>query len=206
MATSTVSKVVELFGVKETPRNARDRLLDTAINLFYHHGFNAIGLDRVLAETGVTKTTFYKHFESKDDLVVAAIRKRDEWEAKAWRRAIRKLAGDDPKKQLLGMFDVLDLWFNDPSFGGCIFINAAAEFPDPNDPAHQAAAAHKKRNREDILALAHKANLRDPEAFADLYITILEGTLVMRHVHGRNDAARSTRPVIENLIHQHEQP
>src|SRR5687768_4545275 len=101
----------ELFGVRSVPRNARDRLIDTAIDLFYQHGFHAVGLDRVIAETGVTKTTFYKHFESKDDLIVAAIERRDAWESRAWERAVRKLAGPDPRAQLLAVFDVMDAWF-----------------------------------------------------------------------------------------------
>lgn len=190
----------ELFGVRAAPKNARDRLLDTAIDLFYTHGFHVVGLDRILAETGVTKTTFYKHFESKDDFVVAAIERRDAWEARAWNRAVKKLAGNDPRKQLLAMFDVLDLWFNTPEFGGCIFINAAAEFPDPRDPAHLAAAAHKIRNRAQFRDLAKKAGLTDPETFADQYTALVEGTLILRHVHHRNDAARISKPMVENLL------
>jgi AcrR family transcriptional regulator len=174
-----------------------------AIDLFYAHGFHAIGLDRIIAETGVTKTTFYKHFESKDALVIAAIRMRDDWETRAWNRAVRKLAGNDPRRQLLAVFDVLDLWFNEPSFAGCLFLNAAAEFADPREPAHQAAAAHKKRTRDDWCALARRAGAVDPETFADLYTALFEGTLIMRHVHGRNDAARITRPMIERLIGEH---
>jgi AcrR family transcriptional regulator len=195
--------VAELFGVRDEPRNARDRLLDRAIDLFYSHGFHAIGLDRIIDETGVTKTTFYKHFESKDDLLVAAIKRRDDWEFKAWEQAVIARAGRDPRAQLLAFFDVLDLWFNAPEFGGCIFINAAAEFPDPRDPVHQAAAAHKRRTRDLIRDLARAAGLRDHESFADVYTTLMEGTLILRHVHNRNDAARLTRPVIEKLIGEH---
>lgn len=193
----------ELFGVREPPKNAKDRLLDTAIDLFYANGFNAIGLDMILDETGVTKTTFYKHFESKEDLVVAALRKRDEWEANAWRRAVKQLAGDDPRASLLAIFDVLDMWFNDPSFGGCLFINAAGEFPDPRDPVHKVAAEHKHRAREEYRDLAKAAGARHADAFADLYTALVEGVLVLRHVHGRNDAARLTRPLVERLIDEH---
>jgi AcrR family transcriptional regulator len=190
----------ELFGVRRPAGNAKERLLDKAIDLFYQHGFHAVGLDRIIDETGVTKTTFYKHFESKDDLVVAAIRRRDEWESEAWNRAVRKLAGDDPRGQLLAVFDVLDAWFNDPAFGGCIFINAAAEFADPRDPAHQAAAGHKKRNRDEWRDLARRAGAADAEAFADRYTALVEGALVMRHVHGRDDAARFMKPMVQMLI------
>jgi AcrR family transcriptional regulator len=193
----------ELFGVRSVAKNGRDRLIDKAIDLFYAHGFHAVGLDQVIAEAGVTKTTFYKHFESKDDLIVAAIARRDEWETAAWDRAVRKLAGRDPRKQLLAVFDVLDAWFNDPSFGGCIFLSAAAEFADPRDPAHQAAAAHKRAARDGWRALAHRAGVTDCDVFADLYTALVEGTLIMRHVHGRNDAARFVKPMVERLVDQY---
>src|SRR6185295_10175921 len=100
----------DLLGNRAVPKNARDRLINTAIDLFYTHGFHVVGLDRILDETGVTKTTFYKHFDSKDDLVVAAIKRRDEWETAARNRAVKKLAGNDPRRQLLAIFDVLDQW------------------------------------------------------------------------------------------------
>ena len=190
----------ELFGVRAKPRNARDRLLDSAIDLFYANGFHTIGLDAILDETGVTKTTFYKHFESKEDLIVEALRRRDAWEMKAWRRAMRKIAGDDPRKLLLAVFDVLHLWFNDPDFGGCMFINAAAEFPDPRDPVHQAAVEHKRNTRDFYRDLAARGGAREPETFADIFTTIFEGTLILRHVHHRNDAARLARPMVEKLI------
>ena len=190
----------ELFGVREVPKNARGRLIDTAINLFYVNGFHAIGLDRIIDETGVTKTTFYKHFDSKEDLIIAAIQTRDAWESAAWDRAVREMAGDDPRSQLLGYFDVMDIWFNDPSFGGCMFINAAAEFPDPRDPIHQEAAKHKVNTRNQFRDLAQRAGATEPEMVADLYSTVFEGTLIMRHVHHRNDAARVTRPMVEQLL------
>ncbi len=192
--------VAELLGAPMEVRNARDRLLITAIDLFSKHGFHAVGLDRVIAETGTTKTTFYKHFESKDDLVLKAVEARDAWEARAWSRAVRRMAGDDPRAQLLGLFDVFDLWFNDADFTGCLFINSAAEFPNPHDPVHKAAAEHKRKNRDVARDLAAAAGARDPETFADVYTMLVEGTLVLRQVHDRDDAARVARPVVEKLL------
>ncbi len=90
--------------------------------------------------------------------------------------------------------------FNDPIYGGCIFINAAAEFPDPRDPVHQIAAEHKRKTRDGFELLARQASLKDPGSFADLYTTIFEGTLILRHVHGRNDAAKQAKGFIEQLI------
>jgi len=193
----------ELFGVPDKPRNARDRLVAKTIDLCYTSGFNAVGLDRILTEAGVSKTTFYKHFDSRDDLLVEAVRQRDRWETEAWRRAVKQIAGDDPRDQLLGYFDVLDVWFNDPEFGGCAFINSAAEFPNPHDPIHQAAASHKRAARDSFRDLASAAGAKDAETFADHYTLLMEGALILRQVHGRNDAARVARTAVERLLADH---
>ena len=192
----------ELFGLPPAPKNGRARLIAAAVDLFYSHGINAVGIDQVIERAGVTKTTFYKHFDGKDDLMVAAVRHRDEWESEAWDRAARKLAGDDPAKQLLAAIDVIDAWFNDPDFNGCMFLNTAAEFPNPHDPVHKAAAAHRKRARDyrRDLALAAGADARTADAFVDCYTALIEGALVMRQTDGRNDAARVVRPAVEQLI------
>lgn len=192
--------VAELFGLPKPPATGRGRLVHVAIELFYSHGFQAVGVDQILAAAGVTKTTFYKHFESKDDLVVAAIQQRDQWEMQAWTQAVQKLAGDDPKDQLLAFFDVLDVWFNAPDFRGCQFINAAAEFPNPHDPVHAVAAEHKRKNRDFFRDLAAAAGADDSEAFADRYTALVEGTLVLRQVHGRDDAATVIKPAVESLV------
>lgn len=202
MPTPRGKTFIELFGLPPAPRTGRERLLATAVDLFYQRGFGAVGIDQVIASAGVTKTTFYKHFEGKDDLMVAAVQRRDEWEAQAWTRAVQKLAGDDPTRQLLVALDVIDMWFNDPDFRGCMFINAAAEFPNPHDPVHQAAAAYKLRVRDGRRDLARSAGAAAAaaEVFADCYTALIEGALVLRQAYGRNDAARAIRPAVEQLV------
>jgi AcrR family transcriptional regulator len=158
MPNAPTKTVTELLGLPDppqdrpraTPRRRRRALLPQRLR--------RRRIDQVIETAGVTKTTFYKHFESKDDLMVAAVLRRDEWESQAWARAIRKFAGsDDPVKILLAMFDVMDLWFNDPDFRGCMFLNTAIEFPNPHDPVHQAAAAYKRRVRDNCRDLAKAA-------------------------------------------------
>jgi len=95
---------------------------------------------------------------------------------------------------------VLDIWFNDPDFGCCFFLNAASEFPSPHDPVHVAAAAHKRHSREMVRDLAREAASADPEAFADVFTMLFEGTLVLRQVYGRDDAAPVARSTVEKLI------
>jgi len=192
--------ILELFTLPPIPEQGRDRLVGVAMALFYFHGITPIGLDRILAEAGVSKTTFYKHFESKDDLVVAAIRMRDAWQMDAWARAVEILAGANPRAQLLGVFEVLDVVINEPSFRGCQFINAAAEFPNPHDPIHRAAVEHKRGNARWFRALAVRAGARDPDAFVDAYTMLFEGALVVRQVHDRDDAVRAAKPHVQRLI------
>lgn len=201
--TDTHKTVVELFGVPDPPKSGRLRLVYVAIELIYRHGFQAVGVDQVIAAAGVSKTTFYKHFESRDDLLVAAIQQREEWESKAFQTAVDRLANREPRASLLAVFDVLDTWFNSPDFKGCQFINAAAEFPNVHDPVHAVAAAHKRRHREEFCGLAREAGAADPEAFADQYAALVEGTFILRQVHGRNDAARVVRPAVEVLMEKH---
>ena len=199
---ATEKSAIELLGAPAIAARGRERILDIAIDLFYRNGFNAVGLDQVLAAADVTKTTFYKHFESKEDLMEQAVRKRDRLESEAWSRAVREAAGDDPRGQLLALFDVLDKWFNESDFRGCIFINTAAEFPNPHDPVHRAAAEYKRHTRDAFRDLAQRAGADDPEAFADQYTVLLEGTLILRQVHDRNDAAQVARTMARALIDQ----
>lgn len=205
MNSVTAKSAVELLGVPDVPKTGRERLVATAVELFYRHGFGAVGIDQVIDTAGVTKTTFYKHFTGKSDLMVAAVERRDEWEYTAWARAVHQQAGDDPRKQLLAMLDVLDVWFNDPDFLGCMFLNTALEFPNPHDPVHKAAAAYKRkvRNRYRDLALTAGAEKSSAEIFADCYAALLEGALILRQTQGRNDAARAVRPAVEMLINFH---
>ncbi len=202
MAKVSSKSVSELLGLPEAPKTGRERLIAAAIELFYRHGFGAVGVDQIIAKAGVTKSTFYKHFEGKDELMVAAVRRRDEWEWQAWNRAVLTLAGDDPVRQILAMLDVMDLWFNDPEFHGCMFTNAAAEFPNPHDPVHQAALEFKNRSLEQRRALAVAAGADETAAaiFADCLTALIEGALVLRQTQGRNDAARMIRPAVEQLM------
>ncbi len=199
----SLKSLAELFDLPDLPKTGRDRLVVAAVELFYRNGFQAVGIDQVIDKAGVTKTTFYKHFESKDDLMVAAVHRRDEWESAAWARAVRKKVGEDPVAQLLGVFDVMDLWFNDPDFRGCLFINTAVEFPNPHDPVHEAAAVHKRNARNGWRDQARAAGITDAETFADEYTLLFEGALILRQAHGRNDAARLARAAVERLIKAH---
>jgi AcrR family transcriptional regulator len=194
--------VSEILGVPPLAKTGRDRLVAAAIELFYRNGFVATGIDRVIAEAGVTKTTFYKHFESKDELMVAAVKQRDAWETSAWLRVVRLRGGNDPAGQMLAWVDVLDEWFNAPDYAGCMFMNAAAEFPNPHDPVHQAAAEHMVRVRTHWHGafVAVGTSVKTADTLVDCFLALIEGALMMRQTSNRNDAARAIRPGVQELI------
>ena len=200
MAQNTDKTAAELFGDGTTPQGTRDRLIEAATNLYYECGIHAVGLDRILAEVGVTKTTFYNHFESRDELAVEVIRRRDKWELETSYNEIEERADGDPKQMLLTMFDVLDEWFTGADYRGCLFINAAFEFPNPHDPVHQAAAAHKLAQREQIRKTAKRAGVADPEGLADRWMVLMEGALTVRQEMQDQTAAKTAKQMAERFL------
>jgi len=199
-ATSTVA---ELFGRYEAPRGTRDRLLHAALDLFYTYGFHEVGLDRVIGVVGVTKTTFYKHFESRDDLIMESVALRDKWLSEAFAECIRRRAGDDPRAGLIAMFDVFDEWFNDPAFKQCIFISACSEFPWRDHPVHRAAARFYERTVEQIAEVAAALGARNPTELAHAWVLLLQGAITQRMTLGDNAAASRARSIAEALLASH---
>jgi AcrR family transcriptional regulator len=101
---------------------ARERILDTAYELFSHNGIRAVGIDRIVAESGVAKMSLYHHFPSKDDLVLAFLELRMERWTRGWLEAEIERRAETPRERLLAVFDVFDEWFHESDFEGCSFI------------------------------------------------------------------------------------
>ncbi len=177
----------------------KDDLVDTALDLFYQHGFHATGVDRILATAGVAKMTLYKHFRSKDALIVAALERRDA-RFREWFRASVEARARSPRKRLLAVFDTLEDWFDAAGFQGCMFVNAAAEYGHRDDPVHLAAAAHKAAMREYFRELANAAGADDAEDLAEQIALLVEGATVTAHVSGHREAARRARRVAKTLV------
>ncbi|GAA4484401.1 TetR/AcrR family transcriptional regulator [Actinoallomurus oryzae] len=117
---------------------ARRRILDTAGALFYAEGIHTVGIDRVIAEAGVAKATFYHHFPSKDELVRAYVQEQSDRV-----HATTVVRGDTPQERILSVFDDLGDFICGPGFRGCAFVNAAAEYPDPDHPVRRVVAEHR---------------------------------------------------------------
>jgi AcrR family transcriptional regulator len=154
---------------------ARERILATAFRLFYAHGPRGVGVDTVIAESGVAKATLYKHFPRKDDLVLAYLDKVDQ----AWfgqLRAAARAAGDDPRVQMVAMFDALATACRREGYHGCAFINTAAE-SDMGSDVHARTVEHKNVVRAWVTDLARRAGAADPDQLARQLTLLIDGGL-----------------------------
>ncbi|MEU8006133.1 TetR/AcrR family transcriptional regulator [Catellatospora sp. NPDC049111] len=161
--------------VGNVAQSARERILNTAFRLFYAHGPRGVGVDTVIAESGVAKATLYKHFPRKDDLVLAYLDKVDQ----AWfgsLRAAARAAGGDPRAQLVGMFDALSTACRREGYHGCAFINTAAESPAGSD-VHARTVEHKNVVRAWVTDLARRAGATDPDLLARQLTLLIDGGL-----------------------------
>lgn len=121
------------------PSPTRQKLLETAEALFHAEGFHAVGLKRILREVGITKQGFYRHFDSKEDLVAEVIHWHDRWWRDNCRQLLEHRAGPDVRRQLDEFVGLLIEVLEGDVFRGCFFINAVAQFPSKSDPIHRAA-------------------------------------------------------------------
>jgi AcrR family transcriptional regulator len=178
----------------------REKLITTAHDLFYREGFHTVGLDRILNEVGVTKTTFYHHFSSKEDLVLESLRHHDAWWQETFRKMLRRHGGDTPRGQLLAVADALAELFRGEQYNGCMFINVAVQFPQMHDPAHQAAARHKAAMEDILRELAGYAGAKDAKSLAEEISIVLEGAYVTQQVAPREQTVAVARRLIGGLV------
>ena len=185
--------------MSDSALSARERILRTASNLFYREGIHAVGIDRVIAESGVAKSTLYKHFPSKDALVVACLERRD-GPSRRWLETETIRRGGTPQERILGLFDVLEDWFAQATFRGCAFTNASLELADVEHPAHAVVIAHKDAIRAFFRDLCLQLGVADPEALAAQFMLLYDGaivTAVMRHdPHVAADARAAAEAVL----------
>ncbi len=177
----------------------RDHLVAVAADLFHRHGYHAVGIDRVLEEAGVARMTLYNHFKSKDELILAVLRRRDEKFRNWFMRTVERL-GKTPRDRLLAIFDALEEWFSGTDFSGCMFINASAEFARPDDPIHMAAGEHKNLILNYVRELTKSAGATEPDALAQGLMLLMEGAVVMAYVAGQSDSAAQAKKTAKILL------
>jgi AcrR family transcriptional regulator len=175
----------------------RQQLISTAQDLFAREGYHATGIDRILAESGVAKMTLYKHFRSKDELILAVLQ---ESERGTLERLVELRAARPPREALLLTFDGLHAWIHQQDFCGCSFIHAAAEFHDRTHPIHRQAAMFKTAFAEHFHELLETLRVPQAGVLAMQLQFLLEGALSMAHVQGPGDQALQAKAAAEVLL------
>jgi AcrR family transcriptional regulator len=157
----------------ETSAAVRDRILDTACELFYREGVHAVGVDTVIAQAGVAKSSLYRHFRTKDDLIAAYLHVEDDAFWQQWDAAVA--SGADGWAALESVLTWIGRKIAASGFRGCPQLNAAAEFPDPDHPARRVAAAHRIELRRRLAALVGELGVADPALVTDQLWLLVEG-------------------------------
>jgi AcrR family transcriptional regulator len=187
--------------VEQIGPDARRRILDCVYDLFSTRSIRDVGIDEIVQRSGVAKATLYRHFPSKDALVVAFLQLREERWTYAFVEGQARRRGGEGEGALLAIFDVFDTWFRQEDFESCAFINVLLELGEDH-PAGRASVEHLENIRGLIRTLAEEAELRDPEEFARSWHILMKGSIISA-VEGDHDAALRAQALGRLLIEQH---
>jgi AcrR family transcriptional regulator len=198
------------MGISDVPHMgpaapARERILTTAYRLFTRRGIRAVGTDEVLAVSGVAKATLYRHFRSKNDLVLAVLQRREELWTLGLVEQQSRLRGESPEEQLLAIFDVFHDWFQKrEDFDGCSFINVLLELGAAH-PAGQASIQYLDNIRTIVRERAEAAGLVDVDDFARSWHILMKGSIIAA-AEGDLQAAQRAQAMGRALIERHRPP
>jgi AcrR family transcriptional regulator len=187
--------------VAEAGGGARERILDASYELFSQRGIRAVGVNEVIERASVATATLYRHFPSKDELVLAFLQLREQRWTKDFVEAGALSRGSEPEERLLAIFDVFHEWFHREDFEACSFINVLLEM-GPKHPAGVASVWHLEQIRAIVRRLAEEARLRDTEPFARSFHILMKGSIVAAS-EGDTQAAQRGKAMARLLIEQH---
>ncbi len=185
----------------ETAVSARERILDASYELFSQRGIRAVGVNEVIERAGVATATLYRHFPSKDELVLAFLELREQRWTKDFIEAGAISRGSDPEQRLLAIFDVFDEWFHREDYEACSFINVMLKM-GPLHSAGRASVVHLEQIRSIVRRLAEEASLRDTESLARSFHILMQGSIIAA-TEGDTQAAQRGKSMARSLIEQH---
>jgi AcrR family transcriptional regulator len=171
--------------------SARERILDTAYDLFSRHGTHAVGVDAIVAGSGVAKMSLYRNFGSKDELILEFLRRREQLWGRDFLIAEVDARADDPAERLLAIFDVLGEWYARHDFEGCSFTKVLFTIDDPDHPVRRAAVHHIDNVRGWLFGLASDAGVDDPDGFSRQWYVLMTGSLVSASAGDTEAACRA---------------
>jgi len=182
-----------------TAPDARTRILDAAYDLFSRRGIRGVGINAIISQSGVARMTLYRHFASKEALVLVYLERREEQWTRHWLQAEVQRRAADPRERLLAIFDVFDEWLHQTGFEGCSFINVMLETADDRDSIYRASIAYLAGIRGFLEQLARDAAIADGEAFARKWHILMKGSIVAAG-EGDRDAAKRARQMGRLLL------
>ncbi len=183
----------------KSSNHPRQQILETASQLFYQKGIQNVGINEIIATSGVAKRTLYRHFTSKDELIEAVMKHRaKEW--LTWFETAVRDRGNTAKERLLATFDVLREWYASPDFRGCPFINAVLEIADASHPAHDVSVGVRESIRMQIKELAEEVGVKDSESFSQQYLLLIGGASLMATIEGFSGGADYAQQALSTLI------
>ena len=197
MTESSSRKAAEHTGGQRP--GVRERILETASELFYRRGVRAVGIDLVVEEAGVAKTSLYRHFGTKDQLVAAFLAREDEDFWATWDRVAEREPGD-AARELDAHLDWIGERVGRPHYRGCPQLNVAAEFPDRDHPARKVATAHKRELRRRLEGIASRLGVQSPDELGGQLSLLINGAFVSSQVLSRGEATQLLRGSAQALI------
>lgn len=184
---------------KRSRTGTRERILAATNELFYAQGIRATSADRIIEQVGITKVTFYRHFPSKSDLVVAYLEVQAARE-QAWLIGAR--VSGDPRASLRAIAEGIGAASCSPGFRGCAFINAAAEFSDPDDPVRAVVAGHRQRMLDEFTSIAAEAGVDDAVVAGRRLMILRDGAMVNGYLGEAASVASALAPAFDAVIAQ----
>jgi AcrR family transcriptional regulator len=176
----------------------KDQVFQTASRLFYQNGYRAVGVDTIAAESGIGKMTLYRHYPSKDDLIVAYLRDSDKLFWQNFDEITKKAAS--PRDKLLAFFEALQDYVTTPACYGCPFLNLATEYPETDHPGHRVAMEHKQSVRRRFHKLAKEAGAQKPDLLADQLFLLMDGAYMSSRMFGADNPAAHVASAARILI------
>ena len=176
----------------------KDKVFQTASRMFYQHGYRAIGVDVLAAESGIGKMTLYRHYPSKDDLIVAYLKDSDQIFWNNFDQITQNAS--TPREKLLAFFEALQEYVQSPACYGCPFLNVATEYPEAAYPGHEVALEHKQAVRIRFRQLAQEAGARKPDILADQLFLLMDGAYMAARMFGTTNPAAHLAEAAQTLI------
>jgi AcrR family transcriptional regulator len=191
--------VARIKPASHRPVSARERIDQTAYELFSRHGVRAVGVDALAARAGVAKMTLYKHYPAKNDLVLAFLRRREELWTRSWLERELARRARTPGRKLLAVFDAFDQWFQRSDFEACSFTRVLLEHGERGHPIREAAVQHIETIHTFLKKLAQEEGVRDADGFARQWLMLMAGCIIAAYA-GDLKAALRAKEVAASLL------